>query len=231
MGILTLTELKAELRANLGNRTDLNDRLTTILNLCQIRIARPRAWAEFDSRQEATLASTGDAKADKFLALPTNTRSIFSVRMILGTSESRLLTRRTYKQFDKNIPEPQYYARGKPTIYTVFKNSMELWKVPDDEYPITIRGTVWPTAFSDSLLSATSDLDHKDDMLVALATSWAFQSLRQGDDAARWFGIFNAMYKDAVSEDNENPDLDLIPERQIITSPSAEYWLNPFIKG
>ena len=153
MGTLTLDNIKTEMRASLGGRTDLDSRLTTVINLAQMRIARKHRWEELEALYTNTTAFTSTPASDKFLALPANVRDIYSVRLIDG-SNSRKLTRVPNRTWDKRLPEPEYYATGRPTLYTLRRNIMELWKVPDAAYSLEAFGIFWPATFSDATLFA-----------------------------------------------------------------------------
>lgn len=230
MGTLTYTQMKTEVLASLGNRTSFDeDRFVNILNLSQMRIARFRRWEELDAVTDSTLVITADATADKKIAMPSNTRDIYSFRLIIGDGKSRKLVRRTYRWFDRNVPEPEYYARGTPSDYMRFNDTIELWRVPEDADDYQIRRCAWPTAF-DKTAGQTSDFTEKDDMLIALTTSWAFQSLGRLEDAGRWFTTYANMLQAAMGEDAEVPDQIIAPDFE--SGPrTGEYWADPFIDG
>lgn len=228
LGILTLNELKAETRHALGNRTDLDTRLTRFLNLAQQRIARIHDFHEFQQTLNDTFTITSNATTDKVIDF-INLREIYSFR-ILHDAESVKLKQVTTRQWDKVIPEPEYYSRGLPSHYTIWERHAELWRVPDQAYNYSVRWTKWPTAFSDSNLTATSDFLSKDELLIHLSTAYAFDSLGKIDDADRKYKIVGQLMIEALNTDMKEPDLELAPSREIfkgITTP--EYWRNPFI--
>lgn len=228
-GILTLTELKAEIVANLGNRTDLNDRLTRFLNLAQQRLATIKDFQEMQQTTSSAFTITSNASTDKIISF-TSLREIHSFRVIDG-SQSGKLKQVSTRQWDKVIPEPEYYARGVPTHYTIWQRSAELWKVPDQAYDYVVRWTKWPTAFSDSSLSATSDYLAKDLLLISLATAYAFDSLNKTTEADRKYRQVGQLFMEAIHTDAVEPDLEFAPSKEIFGANvgTAEYWRNPFL--
>ena len=229
MGTLTQTELQDEVRSALGGRTDLDSRMTRGLNLSQMRIARLSRWEELEAIYTGSTAYTGTPADDKFLALPTNLRDVYSVRLIDGTN-SRKLTRLTNRIWDRRIPAPEALATGRPRYYTLHRNVMEFWKVPDAAYSVTIRAVEWPTAFTTSDLSAVSDLDQKDDMIIALTTSWFYMTLGNEEMANKWWRIYRNMAIAAGAEESEKPDLDVLPNAGVSSGGTpGDYYADPFV--
>lgn len=230
MGTLTLTQLKAEVKSNMGERDDVDDRLTRALNLAQTRIARSYLWSELRSSVDDNLSFTSTPADDKKYTLPTNVRKLLSVRIIDSNYRSRKLRRLTYGRFDKLIPEPERYTVGIPSVYVRYGATIELWRAPDQAYQILLRLLIWPTAFSDGDLSATSTLEQKDDMLIALATAYLNNSFGKEQRAAYWWRIYRRMFEEAKENEDSEPDLDITPSADIPVGP-PEYWKDPFIKG
>ena len=231
MGTLTLDDMKDEMRSSLGGRTDINARLTRILNLAQMRIARKHRWEELENLYTNTTAFTSTPADDKYLAMPSNLRDVYSIRLLDGAN-SRKLVRVPNRSWDKRIPSPEYFATGRPSLYTLRRNIMEFWKVPDAAYSLEAFGISWPTVFVDATPTAVSDLDQKDDMLITLAMSWTFMTLRNREEAARWWAIYANMMNDAVDEEVEKPDLDFPVGLKLDTGQiGGEYYRDPFVKS
>jgi len=217
MGSLTQDELKAEIRAALGNSTELDSRLTTILNISQTRIARLYDWNELQEIDSGSLSYTGNASTDKFHTLPASLRKIHSFRLLKGTSNispQRLEFIQPAK-WDSIIPDSEYYTVGEPTAYTIWKNRAELWKIPDAAYAYEIRYSLWPTDFDSAIGTQKSTLDHKDDLLIMLSTSWAFATLREMEEANRWFAIFKDALQKATGQDITEFERDIKPSFEI----------------
>ncbi len=231
MGTMTLTQLEDEMRSHLGGRTDLDTRLPQALNIAQTRIARISRWEELEAIYTGTTAFTSTPADDKFLALPSSVRDVYSVRLIDGFN-SRKFTRVPNKTWDRKVPAPQAYATGRPSLYTVHRNVMEFWKVPDAVYNLECRTVDWPTAFAAASPTAVSDLDQKDDMIIALATSWMYMSIKNADMARKWWAVYSGMLNDALGEEMEKPDLDILPDVGAgATSAAVPYYQDPFVKS
>lgn len=233
MGTLTTTDLIAEVRSYLGERSDVTDaRIVRALNLGQEFMARSKDYEEL--RKTASNALTVSDKFLEFTELPAGLQKpyeIYSFRVITGDGRSRKLTYRTARTFDRLIPEPEFHATGLPSTYTVWADKFELWKLPDEAYNYEIRMTILPTPLVVSLGTAVSDLDGKDDLLIFLAVSWVFGSLGEYDRMKSFFGMFAAREKLARDEDDRRPDVEIVSDHGkarpdvVVGHP----WADPFV--
>lgn len=233
MGTLTLANIRDEVKGHFGQRDNISDaRYNRIINLAQLRIARRLDWFEMYDVQWNTTSYTGDITVDKILDLPSNIKSIMSLRLVDGEN-SRKLQYKSYNVWDKLIPDPGFYRVDRPLFYTRWNNVIELWPVPDAEYTIDIRLTVWPTDLS--LDADTSILNNKDDAIIMLANSWVSGAIGRMEDAARFWRIYTNLLNDAVDEQLTQPDKMLLPEgivhKKLGEGTTDSYWNNPMIKG
>ena len=212
MSILTLAEIKTEIKSSLGERTDLDSRLDNIIDLSQLRIARLHDFDELRMKAETTTSVTSDAETDKVISFPTITdsriRKIYSIRRkASGQMQAGKLRRVLTKNWDKEIPEPEYYSRGYPTHYSWYQNNeFELWRVPDDTYTLVIRLSRWPYQVVTTGEGNPIDLENVDDLVINLSLSYAFHSLGRNDKAREFFGIYRALAKEALIEDTTDLD-------------------------
>lgn len=214
MGILTVAEIKTEVKSNIGNRDDADSRLTPLINLSLLRIARKH---EFDSlRQINTVQNTitTSAATDKFLPLPTATglriRKIYGITVPEGTNNitPRKLRKVLVKHWDATIPEPEFYDRGDPTHYAKWDNTqIELWRVPDEVFDFTFRIMRWPTDVAVTGDGQPVDIDDVDDLVINLTSSYLHQSFGRSEKAREFFTIYRAQLKDAFDEDDEDFDM------------------------
>lgn len=235
MGTLTFTQLQAEIQAGLGGRTDLSARLPTFVNLAQQRLSRIFDFDEMDIIATTTINNTGNNN-DKFIVLP-NLRDIYSLRLVdnavggPGTgSQARKLQQVHHRKWDKLIPYPEWYSRGKPTHYMVWGQFVELWRLPDFKYTVYLRYTKWPTPLS--LGTDLSDFNMKDELLIELAIIYAYRSLGRMEDAIKHQFMFGELWKEFRDINPKNPDLDLVPGpgiTEIDPTSTGNYWANPFI--
>lgn len=228
MGTLTYAELEEEVRSALGGRTDLDSRLTRFLNLGQTRIARLSRWEELEQITTGTLPFTADPDADKFLTLDSDIRDVYTVRILDGT-ESIKLSRRTFRQFDRLVPNPGALTRRKPQIYVVWAGKIEFFPVQDKAYDYEIRSVKWPTAF-DGTANQKSDLDNKDDLIIAATMIYIYRAQQDFEQAEKWTGILRELYREAKTEESEMPDLDPLPGPGVAAHGVPEYHKDPFAK-
>lgn len=228
MGTLTLSDLKDELKRGLGNRSDTDTRLTRFLNIAQSRIARLHDFEEMQQNATGMFVLTANPAVDKILVLG-SLREIHSFRIVKQELSGKLKGVST-RMWDQVVPQPDYFARDTPTHYTKWASQLEIWPVPDVAYPYQIRWTKWPTAFDDNSLTATSDFIEKDDLIIALAEAYAFDSLSKNADADRKYKVASTLFSEALSMDSKNPDLEYAPAREIFGDSIArkDYWTDPF---
>jgi hypothetical protein len=143
--------------------------------------------------------------------------------------DTKKLVRVGLRQWDHLMPAAEESSPGEPTHYARYRNHLELWRVPNVTYIMKRRQTVWPPLFVDG---AVSKFDNKDDIIVAAATSWGFQSLGQREEGGTWFTMYKDLFADAVVEDGQEADLLIVPrgiseeEGALTTDPVAD----PFVK-
>ena len=213
MSLLTLADLKTEISTAFASRADINSRLDNVIDLSQLRLARLHDFDELRQKSSVNTVVTADAEADKTISFPTLTnariRKIYSMRLLdtAGTVQARKLRKVLTKRWDREIPEPEYYARGTPTHYTVYSNNeFELWKVPDIAYKINIRVSRWPQKVSVTGEGNPIDLENVDDLIINLSISYIYHSLGRSDKGKEFFGIYRGLAKEALIEDSTDYD-------------------------
>lgn len=231
MGTLTADELKDELSSWLGSRDDITDaRLFRFLNLAQHRLARVRSFEELEKLDTSIQFQDNSLDSDRFITLPSDIKKIRSW-VVLDGNNSLKLTFYPARQWDKVQPKPEQDARGRPSIYTKFQNKAEIWQLPDATYSTRLRYSAWPAALSAG--GSASDFDHKDDILLNLAMVIAYTAVANMEKASEFWKIYRSLLNDAIGEDLEKPDMELIPDAMHgINYPTPdEYWKDPFYKG
>lgn len=231
MGTLTLDQLKAEVRASLGNRKDLDTRLTRFLNLAQQRLARLH---DFDEMQKISLSEFPyeNKASDKYMSMP-GIREVYSFKLIDGQA-SRKLRQVEPRMWNTVVPAPQEYTRYKPSHYTLWANTIVLYPLASMAgLQCELWWTKWPTDLSDSTPLAVSDYNQKDEILIELALVYAYNSLAKLDDAQQHWQRAVPLIAEALHTDMEKPDLDIRPGPSLndaIQLP-GEYWNDPFTKS
>ena len=224
MASLTLAEFTYQIKVNLGNRDDLSDpTLTTFVNNAINKIARQYPFREYEHYLTNNVTS-----GDRFLVLPSDYRDCYSVSLING-AQSRMLKRLTIREWEYYIPYPERYATGLTTYYTIWRNNLEFWRIPDSAYVVNVRMTYWPT----SLLNVgdTCEFTHKDDIILHYAVSEAFMALRMPDDAQIHTAIAERAFMETKKRDVLQSDNVI---RDARNDPGfyngSDYWNNPFVR-
>ena len=215
MGSLQLSDLRAEVTSHLAERDDVTSaRLNRALELAQERIARLHDFEELSKIETKTLTYTGTKSTDRFLAFTDLTdkepKEIYSIRF-LDDARSKKLRRITPRQMDKEIPDPEFDSTGIPAIYVIWREKFEWWRIPDKAYKVDFRFQAWPTTLIGAANTFKSDFNRKDDILIALSVSYLYGSFGEYERANRFYGIFVALLREAVGEDDMKPDSEILP--------------------
>lgn len=229
MGTLTFSQLQAEVRAGLGNRTDLDTRLPSIVNLAQQRIALIHDFDEMEVILNTSVSNTSSAN-DKNLVLPLK-REIYSV-VVLNGAQSLKMTYRTPQYWDRVMSMPEFWARDMPRDYTIWNNTLEMFPLPDITYSLRIRYTQWPAALVNS--TDLSAYINKDEVIIELALGYALYSLGKEADARLHEGRAMQILMAAAGTDDEKPDMKILPgksDSDISLTQVGAPWLNAFVRS
>lgn len=226
-------DMRAEVIANLGNRTDTNitTRVNRWLDLAQVTIARRHDWRELRTRDAVVIAFTGVKITDRF-----NTHGITALREFhslirqVGTDTAVKLIQIPPMQWDQIIGQGEDYDTSDPKFYTLSDlATIEWFPVPSRAFDLQRRYSKWPVDFPGD--GSASELTNKDDMLIAQATHLGFQTLGMREDAASWFGVYKNMEQRALAQDILSPDL-VLQSRGLATDDSrpGDPWTDPFVR-
>lgn len=231
------SELRAAVKVAIGSRGDISDTtINSYLDLSQERIARiPDAnWVELEQQTDLTIPYTGVPATDKTwdVSSLTNLHRFIKIVVEDGT-ESQPMAQVEVREFDRIHPQPEEDAENRPVEYTLWTaDAAILWPPPDKAYTARIRWIKWPASLSTD--SQESDLLYKDDLLVFLTSSFLFSLLREEDQAARLFNIYESELKRALADNRSKPDNEYQPAflraRNQYTV-SGPYWRDPFFRG
>lgn len=192
MAIGTYSELKTAI-ANFLARDDLTDRIPEFISLAEARMGRELGTRSQTKRATATLTA-GDA----FVSLPTDLRSIRSVK--LNTNPAEVLEYYTPNALDS------YYsstATGKPRAYTVFGTEMKFAPSPDSGYTAEIIYGEGMDELSDSNTSNTVLTRHPDAYLYgSLAAASVY--LMDETKTALYEQLFTRAITEISREEDEN---------------------------
>ena len=181
MGTLTLGDIRSQVKLALGNREDLDEHINSLINTCQMRLARFFDFEEMISLDDLTVAYTGVKLTDASISLPTYTRDVHSISVIDGTEYYNVepIDRRTWKgKFYNAIVSG---TTSRPTQYCIFASTIEIYPAPDQAYAAKLRRSKWPTDLSTD--ESKSELNQKDDLLIALTICWTLYHLNNTERA------------------------------------------------
>ena len=208
----------------------LEDRCVDFLNWSQHRICRAYSFEELNVN--TTAVTVADVKS---YPLVTGSNNLGLVRpkdiqsIILDDVEnSRKLTRWSDRKFDWHFPRPENYAGGRPTIYVVYANQIEMYRIPDVEYDLKIRYPQWPSDLDTS--SQESDYDRKDQLIISGAILEGYLHFEEYNDAAIWLNRFIGLLSDTIRGIEK---VDWEPQAAAFSQgkggyESGEPWLDPY---
>lgn len=229
MGLLTLEEITAEVKAGLGNRADLDSRLTTLINLGQKRVARAHNFSEMQQLKTDAATELGVKTYDVKTLLGASTyeeiRDIHTIRLISGTM-SRKLIRLPPETMDELLPYPEEFTDRKPASYVWYGNNLEFLYIPNAIYTVYVRWSKWP---ADLTAGEKSELRNKDDVIIAFTLSNGFSSLKVIDAAKHWYLIAKDLLARSIQDDLVKADQEIKPRTEYKTQ-VGEYWANPWVK-
>lgn len=230
MGTVPYSALSAEIRAGLGNRTDLSDaRIVTGLNIAQARISRFWDFQELKLTATAQNQFSANPASDKYMRVPANLKTIHTLVMLDGAT-SRKLTEKPWRMFDQLFPMPEWDPRFKPSLYSRWGYLLLLYPVPDAQYTFSLKFTARPTPFAgESAPNQLSDYEEKDDVLINLTLEYFWRSFGRYDKAE--FFLKQAMndLEGAIKRDDDRPDMSVSWDN-LGTIVEGDYWNNPFVK-
>lgn len=233
MGVLSLSSLISEVRAGLGNRSDVTDQMIVdALNLAQARLSRRHDFKEMKRTAVTTNALTSDAAKDKYLKLPARLKVIHTL-VLLDGDRSRKLREKPWRMVDARFPMPENLPRRRPVIYSRWGELLLLIPVPDQVYKFSMKYTRDPTPFDLNNPGQLSDFDFKDDILIAEALAWRWSKLGRHDKANEHLREARILTEDAIKQDDNRPDMNTSSwdndeeGREVI----SDYWADPFVRG
>jgi len=211
--------------------TTLQDRCLDFLNWGQQRVARFYSFHELNITNEsaATVASISRyplSTGTNNLGL-TRPKDIQSIRLI-DNHDSRILTRKSPRWFDKHIPLITNYTDARPHIYIRWGNNIEVFRRPDDAYTLYIRYPQWASDLT--LTSTSSDFENKDQLLISVAILEGYLHFEEYEDAKVWLQRSVGLLMDAVRAEG---DVDWEPEAEGMSLTQGGYtagepWLDPY---
>jgi hypothetical protein len=244
MGTLTREELRDEVSKNLGGaldnltgaaQTSAKSRINRALEHSQVRVAHEYTFKELRITDSDSITVTGTPSIDQYYSgMPATTRKILSLIRQIGTDRGHKLTKWPTRTWDQLVVTPAEISTGDADIYVEDRDSngnlrLTWYPVPPQNWTLLRRYIIWPTPFADD--GAVSVFDHKDDLVIAWATWWLFNSRGENSDAERWENTGLKLLDIAKKADMSEPDTSYVPRGgsdHVEAGPN--YWVDPFVK-
>lgn len=241
MGIKTQAQFIPIIADALGKSTNalsisgatLNARCIDFLNWGQERICRSYNFDELIILNVSASTVTGvlsypliSGTNNLGLTLP---KDIETVRLI-NNENSIKLERMHMRKFDLKFPYPPNFADQNPTRYCLRGFNIEVFPIPDSNYPLYITYHAWPTPFTLAATTQVSDFYFKDQLIITAAILEGYLHFEEYADVKVWNDLFDLRLKDAI---HACGDVDWEPHASQFKSSrggyqSGEPWLDPY---
>ncbi len=198
---LTFTEMLSYVRSNVKRDSDgySDAKVKQSINWAQREIAARFTFEEMRHTWDgATILD------QRYYGFPVQMKDIYSLILVDGTISVKLgyLNAREY---DELRPAPEQGSSLKPYNYIDYGKNFELEPIPDAVYSMVLRASEFPTVLSED--ADVSDLDNKDDLIVAIATWAVLYDLREVEFADWWErGRTGRLWRAAIAGDHNSED-------------------------
>jgi hypothetical protein len=190
MALNNYTALQASV-ADWLNRSDLTSQIPDFILLAETQLNRQLRVRDMLSRQYTTASS-------QYVALPTDYSGIKSIQL-----NTNPVTRLDYAPPESMADRLNDHSTGKPQIYTIVNNQIELAPAPDASYEMEI--VYWQRIPSLASNSTNWLLTKHPDVYLYGTLLQAAPYLRDDDRIAVWQGLQNAALND-INVDNERAE-------------------------
>lgn len=156
-------------------------------------------------------------------------KDIETVRLV-NNENSIKLEKIHIRKFDHRYPYPPNFADQSPTRYNVRGFNMEVFPIPDSNYPLYITYHAWPTPFTIANTTQVSDFYYKDQLIITAAVLEGYMHFAEYDQVKPWQEMFDMRLKEAIHAEG---DVDWEPHASQFKSSrggyqSGEPWLDPY---
>jgi len=166
------TQLIAQVKLNIGNRTDLDSRIDEWLDWSIEDIASVRNWRSMKVWDTDTLKTR---EGGMHYSLPPLVKDFLRVKYIDG-SMTRTLRYIDPDHYHRLYPHPETTGNGFPAIYTWEGDYLEIYPLASvSNKPIHMFIAKWPPPFDDD--ANLCPFDRLDKVVVARASYYAHQAL------------------------------------------------------
>lgn len=218
--------LRDEVRENIKRSVDgvSNARINRWIDWAQGYLADLHTYEEMRSNDTSKSTTTSSVT----VTWPTRMKDLYSMQVQDG-ARSRKLVYVHARNFDREVPRPATHSEGLPNWYVDYGSTFELFNIPDAEYSLVIRCSVYPADFASD--STESVLLRKDALMCGIATVFGFYTLREVEDATYWGQtVVPPLYDASLTSDHSGEDWVPIARGFQSQAPTLQgsWWLNPF---
>ena len=219
-------DLRSEVRENIKRTVDgvSNARIDRWLNWGQGYLADLHTYEEMHSNDTSKTCTESSVS----VTWPTRMKDLYSVT-VQDAARSRKLIYVPARSFDREVPRALTYSENLPNWYVDYGSTFEVFPIPDDDYPLVIRCSVFPADFADD--DAVSTLLRKDALICGIATVFGFYTLREVEDATYWGQqVVPPLFEASLTSDHSAEDWVPIA-RGFQSQPSSltgKWWTSPF---
>ena len=195
-------EFVDEIRADLRRKSTAlaSTRIITWMNWAQEFIAD---WHTYEEMRKNYTGETVDGTLR--YGFPIRMKDIHSMVLDTESTESRKLTYVKARDLDRVVPRPEQNSEGKPRFYVDYGVNFELYRIPDDEYTLKLRCSVFPQEFTSS--TQESDLLRKDQLICAVTTMIGFAKLKEIEYAQWWKSeMVKPLFDASITSDHSGED-------------------------
>lgn len=191
--MISFDAMKTELKARLGNRTDLDARMVRWINYSFFEILMNPRFLFFELDTSFTFTTVAGTK--DYVISPTDFWFILDIR---DMPNARRLLRTHWSYLDKVVD-----TTGQPTRYYRFGNSLFLDPIPDNAYDIRVRYRRRPADLASGTLFEGLGTEWEE-KIITLAAVKAFEALKLTEQAAGQ----RSLYEQMISTMSDVPGLE-----------------------
>ena len=213
---MILSEAISAVRDLLQGRTDVDDLITRNINWAQSELVR-----RIPIREATVLAQAELQEGEYRFTLPPRCMSIFNVTLVDSTA-SVVLAYMPAKAKHVSRPYPTDDTPGKPSHWTQTLNEWQTDVPVDSNYIVQFTYLQWPAELSED---AEELIENYSGVIVKLATSMSYTTLRQPEMALFWKGLAESELQALKKIEMARPDYNALNVSGVISDNDLD---NPF---
>ena len=188
-----------------------------------------KAWQ--DTNVDLTDNGTGTHTITAYrerIPKPSNCKYIYDFRLIDG-SMSRKLEPIPPNELDRYVPFAAQWDEARPTRYVVWKDWVQLWKIPDDTYVLKMRYYKYMSELDDD--SDEPEIGDIDEVILNAAASIVWGLLGELEQSSMFEARYYRLLKECKKVERMHPDLVLKPNMASYSRSADERQIDPFDMG